>query len=173
MTWLDLFVWFWLFIFYIPQQYFCWRLPSNTQQWKLFLSELECQVVNMTPQMCVCVCVCALVCGCWCCLCSSDRFHLSLLRFTAGSQWNRQAPVWIWSIHRVPDKGVLWFSCKWDWGMLWLWINGLVCDLQDGGTALSAASQYGHSRVVETLLKNGANVHDQLNVSQLYSSHEA
>lgn len=39
--------------------------------------------------------------------------------------------------------------------------------LQDGGTALTVASQYGHSRVVETLLKNGANVHDQLNVSCL------
>ena len=37
--------------------------------------------------------------------------------------------------------------------------------VQDGGTALSAASQYGHSKVVETLLKNGANIHDQLNVS--------
>lgn len=36
---------------------------------------------------------------------------------------------------------------------------------QDGGTALTVASQYGHSKVVDTLLKNGANVHDQLNVS--------
>uniref|UniRef100_A0A668VIV8 Uncharacterized protein n=1 Tax=Oreochromis aureus TaxID=47969 RepID=A0A668VIV8_OREAU len=34
---------------------------------------------------------------------------------------------------------------------------------QDGGTALTVASQYGHSKVVDTLLKNGANVHDQLN----------
>lgn len=40
---------------------------------------------------------------------------------------------------------------------------------QDGGTALTVASQYGHSKVVDTLLKNGANVHDQLNVST--SSH--
>lgn len=35
---------------------------------------------------------------------------------------------------------------------------------QDGGTALTVASQYGHSKVVDILLKNGANVHDQLNV---------
>lgn len=44
----------------------------------------------------------------------------------------------------------------------------LICVLmvwQDGGTALSAACQYGHSKVVDTLLKNGANVHDQLHVS--------
>uniref|UniRef100_A0AAX7UTM9 Ankyrin repeat domain 29 n=1 Tax=Astatotilapia calliptera TaxID=8154 RepID=A0AAX7UTM9_ASTCA len=34
---------------------------------------------------------------------------------------------------------------------------------QDGGTALTVASQYGHSKVVDILLKNGANVHDQLN----------
>uniref|UniRef100_A0A8V0XNQ1 Ankyrin repeat domain 29 n=1 Tax=Gallus gallus TaxID=9031 RepID=A0A8V0XNQ1_CHICK len=33
---------------------------------------------------------------------------------------------------------------------------------QDGGTALLAACQYGHTKVVETLLKHGANVHDQL-----------
>lgn len=39
-----------------------------------------------------------------------------------------------------------------------------VCP-QDGGTALLAASQYGHMRVVETLLKHGANIHDQLYVS--------
>lgn len=39
-----------------------------------------------------------------------------------------------------------------------------VCLWQDGGTALTAASQHGHSKVVDTLLKNGANVHDQLNV---------
>ncbi|MBW01197.1 Ankyrin repeat domain-containing protein 29, partial [Eschrichtius robustus] len=32
----------------------------------------------------------------------------------------------------------------------------------DGGTALLAASQYGHMKVVETLLKHGANIHDQL-----------
>lgn len=36
---------------------------------------------------------------------------------------------------------------------------------QDGGTALTVASQYGHCKVVDTLLKNGANVHDQLKVS--------
>lgn len=36
---------------------------------------------------------------------------------------------------------------------------------QDGGTALSAACQSAHTKVVDTLLKNGANVHDQLNVS--------
>ncbi|MGH0133736.1 UNVERIFIED_CONTAM: hypothetical protein FKN15_025418 [Acipenser sinensis] len=36
---------------------------------------------------------------------------------------------------------------------------------EDGGTALSAACQYGHSKVVETLLKNGSNVHDQLHAS--------
>ena len=36
---------------------------------------------------------------------------------------------------------------------------------QDGGTALLAASQYGHMQVVETLLKHGANIHDQLYVS--------
>lgn len=42
----------------------------------------------------------------------------------------------------------------------------LVClCVQDGGTALTVASQYGHTKVVDTLLKNGANVHDQLNVS--------
>lgn len=40
---------------------------------------------------------------------------------------------------------------------------------QDGGTALTVASQYGHAKVVDTLLKNGANVHDQLNVSSLFS----
>lgn len=40
---------------------------------------------------------------------------------------------------------------------------------QDGGTALTVASQYGHSKVVDTLLKNGANVHDQLNVSTFFS----
>ena len=39
---------------------------------------------------------------------------------------------------------------------------------QDGGTALTVASQYGHSKVVDTLLKNGANVHDQLNVRNHY-----
>uniref|UniRef100_A0A8C9FN76 ANR29 protein n=1 Tax=Pavo cristatus TaxID=9049 RepID=A0A8C9FN76_PAVCR len=33
---------------------------------------------------------------------------------------------------------------------------------QDGGTALLAACQYGHVKVVETLLKHGANIHDQL-----------
>lgn len=38
---------------------------------------------------------------------------------------------------------------------------------QDGGTALLAACQYGHTKVVETLLKHGANVHDQLYVSYL------
>lgn len=36
--------------------------------------------------------------------------------------------------------------------------------LQDGGTALTVASQYGHTKTVDTLLRNGANVHDQLNV---------
>lgn len=36
---------------------------------------------------------------------------------------------------------------------------------QDGGTALLAACQYGHAKVVETLLKHGANIHDQLYVS--------
>lgn len=40
---------------------------------------------------------------------------------------------------------------------------------QDGGGALTAASQYGHAKVVETLLKNGANVHDQLHVSHTFS----
>ncbi|TNN29788.1 Ankyrin repeat domain-containing protein 29 [Liparis tanakae] len=35
--------------------------------------------------------------------------------------------------------------------------------LQGGGTALTVASQHGRSKVVETLLRNGANVHDQLN----------
>ncbi|MEQ2231367.1 hypothetical protein ILYODFUR_038771 [Ilyodon furcidens] len=35
---------------------------------------------------------------------------------------------------------------------------------QDGGTALTVASQYGHSMVVDILLKNGANVHERLNV---------
>lgn len=44
-------------------------------------------------------------------------------------------------------------------------LQTFIISFQDGGTAISAASQYGHSRVVETLLKNGANVHDQLNVS--------
>uniref|UniRef100_A0A668ACQ5 Ankyrin repeat domain 29 n=1 Tax=Myripristis murdjan TaxID=586833 RepID=A0A668ACQ5_9TELE len=34
---------------------------------------------------------------------------------------------------------------------------------QDGGTALTVACQYGHSKVVDILLKNGASVHDQLN----------
>lgn len=43
----------------------------------------------------------------------------------------------------------------------------LLCVLQDGGTALCAACQRGHSKVVETLLKNGANIHDQLSVSAL------
>ena len=43
----------------------------------------------------------------------------------------------------------------------------VLCFLQDGGTALSAACQNGHCKVVETLLKNGANVHDQLSVSPL------
>lgn len=38
---------------------------------------------------------------------------------------------------------------------------------QDGGTALLAACQYGHMRVVDTLLKHGANIHDQLYVSFL------
>lgn len=38
---------------------------------------------------------------------------------------------------------------------------------QDGGTALLAACQYGHAKVVETLLKHGANIHDQLYVSYL------
>lgn len=42
-----------------------------------------------------------------------------------------------------------------------------VCLWQDGGTALTAASQYGHSKVVDTLLKNGANVHDRLKVSPI------
>lgn len=41
--------------------------------------------------------------------------------------------------------------------------------VQDGGTALSAACQSGHTKVVDTLLKNGANVHDQLNVSSVAS----
>ncbi|KAE8598577.1 hypothetical protein XENTR_v10016863 [Xenopus tropicalis] len=41
-------------------------------------------------------------------------------------------------------------------------LHVLAFPLQDGGTALLAASQYGHTRVVETLLKNGANIHDQL-----------
>ncbi|KAJ8776570.1 hypothetical protein J1605_015159 [Eschrichtius robustus] len=36
------------------------------------------------------------------------------------------------------------------------------CKDSDGGTALLAASQYGHMKVVETLLKHGANIHDQL-----------
>lgn len=46
-------------------------------------------------------------------------------------------------------------------------INYFLCvfSWQDGGTAVTVASQYGHSKVVDTLLKNGANVHDQLNVS--------
>ncbi|XP_053102898.1 ankyrin repeat domain-containing protein 29 isoform X2 [Hemicordylus capensis] len=34
--------------------------------------------------------------------------------------------------------------------------------VKDGGTALLAACQYGHMKVVETLLKHGANIHDQL-----------
>lgn len=38
---------------------------------------------------------------------------------------------------------------------------------QDGGTALLAACQNGHMTVVETLLKHGANIHDQLYVSFL------
>lgn len=40
--------------------------------------------------------------------------------------------------------------------------------MQDGGTALCAACQKGHSKVVERLLKNGANIHDQLSVSTLF-----
>lgn len=40
---------------------------------------------------------------------------------------------------------------------------------QDGGTALLAASQYGHRQVVDTLLKHGANIHDQLYVSAFHS----
>lgn len=50
--------------------------------------------------------------------------------------------------------------------LLFLLCPFLAC-LQDGGTALLAACQYGHTRVVETLLKHGANIHDQLCVSSL------
>ena len=34
--------------------------------------------------------------------------------------------------------------------------------VQGGGSALTVASQYGRSKAVDTLLKNGANVNDQL-----------
>ncbi|XP_025050334.1 ankyrin repeat domain-containing protein 29 isoform X1 [Alligator sinensis] len=37
-----------------------------------------------------------------------------------------------------------------------------ICSPQDGGTALLAACQYGHAKVADTLLKHGANIHDQL-----------
>ena len=40
--------------------------------------------------------------------------------------------------------------------------------VQGGGTALTVASQYGHSKVVDTLLKNGANVNDQLLVRDFF-----
>lgn len=64
------------------------------------------------------------------------------------------------SLLRVFLTAGLFFSCP------------LVCvfSWQDGGTALTVASQYGHSKVVDTLLKNGANVHDQLNVSPFVSA---
>lgn len=44
--------------------------------------------------------------------------------------------------------------------------------LQDGGTALTVASQYGHTKTVDILLRNGANVHDQLNVRPQSSPHQ-
>jgi len=47
------------------------------------------------------------------------------------------------------------------------WLYPFFAFSQDGGTALLAACQYGHAKVVETLLKHGANIHDQLYVSYL------
>lgn len=48
----------------------------------------------------------------------------------------------------------------------------LPASLQDGGTALTVASQYGHAKTVDTLLRNGANVHDQLNVRSPVVPHQ-
>lgn len=48
----------------------------------------------------------------------------------------------------------------------------LPASLQDGGTALTVASQYGHTKTVDTLLKNGANVHDRLNVTSPVVPHQ-
>ena len=61
----------------------------------------------------------------------------------------------------------------------WILFNSCHCCVpshlwwQDGGTALTVASQYGQSKVVDILLKNGANVHDQLNVRPFASTSAA
>lgn len=120
---------------------------------------------------------------------SPDRLDRPLLRLPAGSQWRREAPLWVWRLHWLPNKGTVAgavASSDKAWGF------GRECDhlhaaihaatkrkwkrpravyhiccllpLQDGGTALTVASQYGHTKTVDTLLRNGANVHDQLNV---------
>lgn len=35
-----------------------------------------------------------------------DRLDCPLLRLPAGSQWRREAPLWVRCLHRIPNKGM-------------------------------------------------------------------
>ncbi|XP_064909402.1 ankyrin repeat domain-containing protein 29 isoform X5 [Columba livia] len=63
-------------------------------------------------------------------------------------------------------NAAFWAARKGNLALLQLLLNSgrvdVDCKDSDGGTALLAACQYGHAKVVETLLKHGANIHDQL-----------
>lgn len=77
----------------------------------------------------------------------------------------RTLVVWFWPCHSAKGQHLcavaFGYNCD---EPFFCFFCVCVCLWQDGGTALTAASQHGHSKVVDTLLKNGANVHDQLNV---------
>lgn len=91
--------------------------------------------------------------------CQSMIHHAEIRRQKWCTPYKAQARSWgtlrsldtLYAVYR----NFLFLCCRFSYVFLW----------QDGGTALTVASQYGHSKVVDTLLKNGANVHDQLNVS--------
>ncbi|XP_039586028.1 ankyrin repeat domain-containing protein 29 isoform X3 [Passer montanus] len=76
---------------------------------------------------------------------------------TADSPKRKETPL---------ANAAFWAARKGNLALLQLLLNSgrvdVDCKDSDGGTALLAACQYGHAKVVETLLKHGANIHDQL-----------
>lgn len=52
---------------------------------------------------------------------SPDRLDRPLLRLPAGSQWRREAPLWVRRLHRIPNKGTAAGHNGFLWRGLWLW----------------------------------------------------
>ncbi|XP_033613197.1 ankyrin repeat domain-containing protein 29 isoform X5 [Fukomys damarensis] len=107
---------------------------------------------------------------------TEDDLHVGKItdlscRVVCDGETNREGwrtAIWSTLTHKETPlaNAAFWAARRGNLALLKLLLNSgrvdVDCRDSDGGTALLAASQYGHRQVVETLLKHGANIHDQL-----------